>query len=43
MRIADLADRHVAVWGYGREGRAAVAAIRARLPNRPVTVFCSDA
>jgi UDP-N-acetylmuramoylalanine--D-glutamate ligase len=43
MRIADLADRHVAVWGYGREGRAAVAAIRARLPNQRVTVFCSDA
>jgi UDP-N-acetylmuramoylalanine--D-glutamate ligase len=43
MRIAELADRRVAVWGYGREGRAAVAAIRARLPKQKVTVFCSDA
>jgi len=43
MRIADLAGRRIAVWGYGREGKAAVAAIRARLPNQPVTVFCSDA
>lgn len=42
MRIADLADRRIAVWGYGREGRAAVTAIRTRLPNQPVTVFCSD-
>ncbi len=44
MRIADLAGRRVAVWGYGREGRAAVAAIRAALcrSNRS-TVFCSEA
>ncbi len=42
MRIADLADRRIAVWGYGREGRAAITAIRTRLPNQPVTVFCSE-
>ena len=43
MRIADLAGRRVAVWGYGREGRAALAALHARLPDLPVTVFCSQA
>jgi len=43
MRIADLADRRVAIWGYGREGRAALAALRARLPRLGVTVFCNEA
>ncbi|GAA0723949.1 UDP-N-acetylmuramoyl-L-alanine--D-glutamate ligase [Dokdonella soli] len=43
MRIADLAGRRVAVWGYGREGRAALAALRTRVPDLPVTVFCNEA
>ena len=43
MRIAELADRRVAIWGCGREGRATVAALRTRLPGRPLTVFCSEA
>ena len=43
MRIAELADRRVAVWGCGREGRAALAALHARLPRLPLTVFCSVA
>lgn len=43
MRIADLADRRVALWGWGREGRAAHAALRARLPGLPLTLFCSEA
>lgn len=43
MRIADLAGKRVAVWGYGREGRAALAALRARLPDLPLTLFCSEA
>ena len=43
MRIAELQGRRVAVWGYGREGRAALAALRTRLPALPVTVFCSAA
>ena len=43
MRIADLAGRRVAVWGYGREGRAALAALRARLPGLRPTLFCSEA
>ena len=43
MRIADLAGRRVAVWGYGREGRAAVWALRSRLPELSFGVFCSAA
>ncbi|HJT98388.1 MAG TPA: UDP-N-acetylmuramoyl-L-alanine--D-glutamate ligase [Rhodanobacteraceae bacterium] len=42
MRIADLAGRRVAVWGYGREGRATCAALRARLPSLALTLFCSE-
>jgi UDP-N-acetylmuramoylalanine--D-glutamate ligase len=42
MRLAELSDRHVAIWGYGREGRAALAALRVRAPSLRVTVFCSD-
>ncbi|OOG45567.1 UDP-N-acetylmuramoyl-L-alanine--D-glutamate ligase [Rhodanobacter sp. C01] len=40
MRIADLAGRRVAIWGFGREGRAAIAALRQRLPLQPLTLFC---
>src|SRR6478609_4480133 len=43
MRIADLAGRRVAVWGFGREGRAALAALQARLPDTKFKVFCSNA
>jgi len=43
MRIADLAARKVAVWGFGREGRAALSALQSRLPQSRFTVFCSDA
>ena len=43
MRLAELADQRVAVWGYGREGRAAIAALRARLPELPLTLFCNAA
>ena len=42
MRIADLANRRVAVWGYGREGRAALSALQARLPELRPTLFCSQ-
>ncbi|MGA8277200.1 MAG: UDP-N-acetylmuramoyl-L-alanine--D-glutamate ligase [Rhodanobacteraceae bacterium] len=41
MRIAELAGCRVAIWGLGREGRAALAALGTRLPTLPVTVFCS--
>jgi UDP-N-acetylmuramoylalanine--D-glutamate ligase len=43
MRIADLATLRVAVWGYGREGRAALASLAARVPTLRATLFCSDA
>ncbi|GAA2668942.1 UDP-N-acetylmuramoyl-L-alanine--D-glutamate ligase [Actinoplanes palleronii] len=38
MRLADLRDRSVAVWGTGREGRAAVTAIAAHAPSRLIAV-----
>jgi len=42
MRIAELADRRVAVWGFGREGRATIAAVREQLPHLPLTLYCSE-
>ena len=41
MRISQLEGRRLALWGWGREGRAAYAALRARLPAQPLTLFCS--
>ncbi|MCW3819152.1 UDP-N-acetylmuramoyl-L-alanine--D-glutamate ligase [Micromonospora sp. DR5-3] len=38
MRLSDLRGRHVAVWGAGREGRAAVTAIAAHGPAELVVV-----
>ncbi|GAB1646206.1 UDP-N-acetylmuramoyl-L-alanine--D-glutamate ligase [Krasilnikovia sp. MM14-A1259] len=38
MRLADLTGRSVAVWGTGREGRAAVRAIAAHKPARLIVV-----
>jgi UDP-N-acetylmuramoyl-L-alanine---L-glutamate ligase len=38
VRLADLRGRSVAVWGTGREGRAAVAAIAAHEPSRLIAV-----
>lgn len=43
MRISQLEGRNIALWGWGREGRAAHAALRRRLPAQPLTLFCSDA
>lgn len=42
MRISDLDGKRIALWGWGREGRAAHAALRARLPSQPMTVLCTD-
>ena len=39
-RFADLAGRRVAVWGYGREGRAALRALARRLPRQSLTLWC---
>ena len=38
MRLADLKGRSVAVWGTGREGRAAVQAISPYAPSRLIAV-----
>ncbi len=43
MRFADLAGKRVAVWGYGREGRATLAALRRRLPGQRLSLICSEA
>ncbi|RUL76842.1 UDP-N-acetylmuramoyl-L-alanine--D-glutamate ligase [Dyella choica] len=42
MRIAELAGRRVAIWGFGREGRAAIHALRKRLPELPLALYCSE-
>jgi UDP-N-acetylmuramoylalanine--D-glutamate ligase len=46
VRISQLEDiakagGRIALWGWGREGRAAYRAIRSRLPTLPLTVFCN--
>ena len=43
MHIAELADRRVAIWGFGREGRAAIRALRQRCGEQHFTLFCSAA
>ena len=43
MHLAELATRRVAIWGFGREGRAVIAALRARQPQPPLTLLCSPA
>jgi UDP-N-acetylmuramoyl-L-alanine---L-glutamate ligase len=43
LRLADLADARVAIWGFGREGRAALAVLRRRFPEKRLAVFCSAA
>jgi len=42
LKISELEGKRVAIWGYGREGRAALAALRWRLPRQELTVFCND-
>lgn len=41
LDLAQLAEHRVALWGWGREGRAAYRAIRGRWPRLPLTLFCS--
>lgn len=40
VRISQLEGKQVALWGWGREGRAAYAAVRARLPGLALTLLC---
>ncbi|MEO6801004.1 MAG: UDP-N-acetylmuramoyl-L-alanine--D-glutamate ligase [Rhodanobacter sp.] len=41
MRIADLAGKRIAIWGFGREAHAVMRAVRNRLPTQPLTLLCS--
>ena len=43
MRIAELVGQRVAVWGFGREGRAAIRAIRQRAPGIALALYCTQA
>ncbi|MBE1160512.1 UDP-N-acetylmuramoyl-L-alanine--D-glutamate ligase [Dyella acidiphila] len=43
MRIAELAGQRVAIWGFGREGRAAIQALRKRLPELSLALYCGEA
>ncbi|OOG54665.1 UDP-N-acetylmuramoyl-L-alanine--D-glutamate ligase [Rhodanobacter sp. B05] len=43
MRIVDVIHRRVAIWGFGREGRAAIRALRQRCGEQHFTLFCSAA
>jgi UDP-N-acetylmuramoylalanine--D-glutamate ligase len=40
MRFAELEHADVAIWGYGREGRSVLAALRRRYPDKPLTLYC---
>ena len=40
MRFAELESCDVAIWGFGREGRAALAALRKRFPEKVLTLYC---
>lgn len=42
MRISQLDGLKVALWGWGREGRAAYRAVRARLPTQRLSLLCDD-
>ena len=42
MRISELEGRRVALWGWGREARAAHAALRSRHPRLALTAICSE-
>jgi UDP-N-acetylmuramoylalanine--D-glutamate ligase len=39
MRAADIGLKRVAVWGLGREGRAAISFLRQRHPGLPLLVL----
>jgi UDP-N-acetylmuramoyl-L-alanine---L-glutamate ligase len=39
MRVAELGSRRVAIWGLGREGRAAIGFLRKQHPALPLTLL----
>lgn len=41
MRWSELQNKRVAIWGYGREGKAALVALRQQFPSKQVTLFCN--
>lgn len=43
MRISQLEGKRVALWGWGREGRAAFRVLQQRLPTLQLTLFCPAA
>jgi UDP-N-acetylmuramoylalanine--D-glutamate ligase len=43
VRISELDGQRVALWGWGRESRAAHAALRSRLPTLAMTAICNEA
>jgi UDP-N-acetylmuramoylalanine--D-glutamate ligase len=43
VRISQLESKRVALWGWGREGRAAFRVLQQRLPQLPLTLFCPAA
>jgi len=43
VRISELDGRRVALWGWGRESRAAYASLRSRLPTLALAAICSEA
>jgi UDP-N-acetylmuramoylalanine--D-glutamate ligase len=42
VQLSQLENKRLAIWGYGREGRAALAALRWRLPRAPLALLCSE-
>jgi UDP-N-acetylmuramoylalanine--D-glutamate ligase len=42
MRLAELASKRVAIWGCGREGRAALNLLRRRFPQQRFALLCSS-
>jgi UDP-N-acetylmuramoylalanine--D-glutamate ligase len=43
VKLSDLEGKRIALWGYGHEGRATLAALRWRLPRAPLALLCSQA
>lgn len=43
MRLDQLEPLRIAIWGFGREGRAALRALRSRYSSKPLTLLCSVA